>query len=110
MADEEENESYNYLYDQDNPDADGQLEEEKQGETADHPGGKGSDLMQQDMPSNMEGQEAALGVHPQGDPTIITGNVPHHRKEKYQKIPPEKYAHITHHSPRLNIILNILET
>jgi hypothetical protein len=107
MADEEENESYNYVYDQDNADGDeGAAAGGDMGIILD---GQGATGIQQDMSqANLVGQEGAHGTH--GEVTAATGTATHHGKAKYQKIPAEKYAHIIHHSPRLTIILNILET
>ena len=110
MAEEEENDSYNQLYDQDNADGEGQFDATTGRGMPNNPVGQGSTAMQQDMTPYHEGQEGAAGPHGHGGVTSQTGAFTHHGKPKYQKITNEKYAHILLHSPRLTIILNILET
>ena len=113
MGEEEENESYNYLYDQDIAEGEGLSEgaagAAPNGDMGELDDGNGTKGMQQD--THQAGAESGIGALANGDVTTGTGGaVTHHGKPKYQKIPPEKYAHIIHHSPRLTIILNILET
>ena len=98
MGEEEDNESYNYLYDQDNAEEPGQVAENGDGGE-----GHGSGTMQQDTSANRGRADSGFGALGHGEQVAISGATTghHHGKPKYQKIPPEKYAHITiHHSPK----------
>jgi hypothetical protein len=103
---EEDIESYEHLYDQDK-------EEEKLNVGENGVDVNGSGAAQQDTSFAIKAY--ADGALNQGDQTMATAGPHagghHHGKPKYQKIPPEKYAHITyHHLLRLTLNLIYLET
>jgi hypothetical protein len=87
---EEDNQSYNYLYDQDQAD-----DQFINAEAADGDGVEEAGLaaMQQDTSANRGRADSGFGAMGLGEfPVAPGGAMPHHGKAKIQKLPPEKYA------------------
>ena len=90
LGEEEEDQSYNYLYDQEQAD-----DQVINAEAADGDGFEEAGLaaMQQDTSANRGRADSGFGAMGLGEfPVAPGGAVPHHGKAKIQKLPPEKYA------------------
>jgi hypothetical protein len=90
LGEEEEDQSYNYLYDQEQAD-----DQVINAEAADGDGVEEAGLaaMQQDTSANRGRADSGFGAMGLGEfPVAPGGAMPHHGKAKIQKLPPEKYA------------------